>query len=560
MDSCIVTWRMSIGCFYNRVHGVRCLQKTTCKFSFKLSFLFLFIRCIITHISAFNRYLFTSVNNIQTATVVCLLVILAGDVETNPGPATAEQSVSLLHFNIRSIRHKLDYVKTNFLDFDILCFTETHLDSNILTDELLLSENYNCPYRKDRTNHGSGILIYVLNTLIHKRRTDLEIFWDECIWIEVQVNNERHLVGIFYSPKTSDRNFFNAFSLNLEAAFEISKNIVVAGDFNEDLLCSSYHNLRDIILANSLVNIICVPTRERALLDPIIVPEDLRVLDSGILETPREISDHEATYVILAHNYALSSSFKRTIWLYKHADFNKLRTKIISFDWKCLLDGTTNQACLIFKETFLKFAKECIPNKEVTIRPDDKPWYDSEIRLYSRKRDRQKSKALKSGSQVQWTNYKHLRNKVNNLKKHAKETFYNNLEFTLTDTFSGNKKDFWKLIRHFTRSKSSTATIPPLCSILPSGEKTYHVTDADKANCLNDYFISISSVDDTNATLPLFYEKTNKVLDKIETTEKEVQDIIDSLNLNKASGPDLISHKMIKKRFCCNFEASVYSF
>ena len=75
-------------------------------------------------------------------------------------------------------------------------------------------------------------------------------------------------------------------------------------------------------MANSLVNIICVPTRKRVLLDPIRVPEDLHVLDSGILETSRKISDHEATYVILAHNYALPSSFKRTIWLYNLADFN----------------------------------------------------------------------------------------------------------------------------------------------------------------------------------------------------------------------------------------------
>ena len=102
------------------------------------------------------------------------------------------------------------------------------------------------------------------------------------------------------------------------------------------------------------------------------------------------------------------------------------------------------------------------------------------------------------------------------------------------------------MIHHFTRSQNSTASISPLCSILSSGEKTYHVTDADKANCLNGYLLSISSVDDINATLPLFYEKTNKVFDKIETTEKEVQDI-GSLNLNKATGPDLISYKIIKR-------------
>ena len=56
-----------------------------------------------------------------------------------------------------------------------------------------------------RINQGGGILIYVLNTLIHKLWADLEIYWDECIWIEVEVNNERYLVGLFYSPKTSDK-------------------------------------------------------------------------------------------------------------------------------------------------------------------------------------------------------------------------------------------------------------------------------------------------------------------------------------------------------------------
>ena len=41
--------------------------------------------------------------------------------------------------------------------------------------------------------------------------------------------------------------------------------------------------------------------------------------------------------------------------------------------------------------------KTCIPSKKVTVRPDDKPWYNSEIRRTSRKRDRLKSKAIKTG-------------------------------------------------------------------------------------------------------------------------------------------------------------------
>ena len=37
---------------------------------------------------------------------------------------------------------------------------------------------------------------------------------------------------------------------------------------------------------------------------------------------------------------------------------------------------------------FIEFAKLCIPNKTIVVRKDDKPWYDSEIRRNSRKRDR----------------------------------------------------------------------------------------------------------------------------------------------------------------------------
>ena len=178
---------------------------------------------------------------------------------------------------------------------------------------------------------------------------------------------------------------------------------------------------------------------------------------------------------------------------------------------------------------------------------NDKPWYDSEIRKYSRKRDRQKSKATKSGLQTDWTKYKLLRNKVNNLKKHAKETFYNNLELSLLSNFSNNKKEFWKIVKHFTSKKDAVSSIPPLSTTNTSGTHILHVTDEEKANCLNNYFAAISTLDDSNADLPPFYELTDKVLDKIDITEDEIRDVIINLDPNKASGPDLISNKMIKQ-------------
>ena len=327
---------------------------------------------------------------------------------------------------------------------------------------------------------------------------------------------------------------------------ELCQNIVILGDLNEDLLNENYRNLRDILLTNSPQNIISVPTRGRTLLDPIIVPDELTAHDSGVLPTPNEITDHFATYIVLPHDYSVSSAYTQRVWFYKRANFTQLENNIRSFDWKCLFDGTVNDRYALFTNKFMDFVNATIPHKDVVIRPNDKPWYDSEIRKFSRKRDRQKTKAVRTSLQSDWIKYKNLRNKVNNLKRHAKETLYNNLEFSLLSNFSNNKKDFWKIVKHFTTEKDSVSSIPPLSTPTASGAHLWHVTDGEKADCLNSYFASVSSLDDSYAVLLPFIELTDKVLDNVDITEDEINDIIVNLDPNKASGPDLISNKMIK--------------
>ena len=87
-----------------------------------------------------------------------------------------------------------------------------------------------------------------------------------------------------------------------------SRNIIILGDLNEDFLNENYRNLHDIVMTNSLQNVINAPNKRRALLDPILVPDDLSVYDSGDLSIPNEITDHSATYILLPHNYSVSYS------------------------------------------------------------------------------------------------------------------------------------------------------------------------------------------------------------------------------------------------------------
>jgi len=67
--------------------------------------------------------------------------------------------ISLLNLNIRSIRHKLNYSFDNFNDFDVLCFTQTHLDIHIEDIFLLNQCSDSTLYMKD----VSSFSFYVQN-------------------------------------------------------------------------------------------------------------------------------------------------------------------------------------------------------------------------------------------------------------------------------------------------------------------------------------------------------------------------------------------------------------
>ena len=95
------------------------------------------------------------------------------------------------------------------------------------------------------------------------------------------------------------------------------KNVIILGDLNEDLLNSNFRNLRDTLILNSMINVINNPTRQHAILDPILILNDVEVSDSGIIILPQEISDHSATYVSIPLSYEIQQSYERTIWLYK---------------------------------------------------------------------------------------------------------------------------------------------------------------------------------------------------------------------------------------------------
>jgi hypothetical protein len=321
----IGAWRAAIGLYYN---GTHCFHYS---YFFKqypqqhLLYIFgLFIAiyfrnifctlgfCLLKLIFSINMFLLLFNNNLKKISqniaeclrlfyfigsqalfsIKKLLLLLSGDIETNPGPNNQNDAcLSIIHQNIRSIRNKIDFIKDHFNDFEILCFTETHLTNTIKDDQIFL-DGYRCLYRKDNTAHSGGIIIYTSDKLVTKRGFELEMYSEESIWTIVKDKEKNVLIGTVYRHPNSTVEFWSQLENCLEKAHELLKYIVLLGDVNEDQLNHSNHKLRDISIINNMSNVINQPTRvsntSATFIDPIVISSEIKSFDFVVSETSRD--------------------------------------------------------------------------------------------------------------------------------------------------------------------------------------------------------------------------------------------------------------------------------
>ena len=136
MGSYITAHRMSIGMFYAGAYS-SLLKRYSIVFRFGIiDFL-----SLVRFISNFSRFIarncyspFTI--NIQFTLFLLLLLVLGNDVHPNPGPQNYE--LSIFHLNASSVRNKLSYVEDIASESSIICVTESHVDTNIIDNDIIL--------------------------------------------------------------------------------------------------------------------------------------------------------------------------------------------------------------------------------------------------------------------------------------------------------------------------------------------------------------------------------------------------------------------------------------
>ena len=104
-----------------------------------------------------------------------------------------------------------------------------------------------------------------------------------------------------------------------------------------------------------------------------------------------------------------------------------------------------------------------------------------------------------------------------------------------------------KLWKCFLKSNKGSGNFLPLPSIFNyQNSEKFVYDDEEKCDLLNKYFSFISKLDEANAPLPEIELKINNNITDLNVSVEEISDIIQILHPNKASGPDVINHKMLK--------------
>jgi hypothetical protein len=480
------------------------------------------------------------------------------DIHPHPGPAQdAFGNLSFCHINIRSINaeNRLDaFINQVANKFDVITSNETWLSIKHPNIKYEIP-GYTGPYRFDRTLQASGgVMVWVVDSIVAKRRDDLGVLKLETLWIQLDLPKTKILIATCYRQPDTEGIYGEHFWVKLQQTYDKAKNtpirnIIMTGDFNADLNTDkpAYDELQAFLATNHLFQHIKEPTR--------ITPTRNSILDLIITNSPSLVTNIQVTAPVHYNDHCTISgevtslickrkAYQRTMWDYKNANFDGFRQRLSETTWdECFVNDDPNIAGETWTSKFLEISKLFVKSKTVTVRPNDKSWYSNYLRRLGRLKDRSHRKWARYKIPDNWESYCTARNLYFDECARFKLEHEEKLSLSLANDATTNPQKWWGLAKQIMGNNKSS-TYPTLVS-----QGVLFTTDEEKAHIFNETFLNISKLNNIpneplhQNPIPL----TDKVLDHIIIKEQDVKDILTTVNVNKAFGPDNVSPRLIKE-------------
>ena len=442
----------------------------------------------------------------------------SGDIEINPGPkSNSYQSFSIFHWNLNRISvHnflRLSLLRA-YIKSDVVCLSETYLDSSILhDDDHLQILGYNL-YREDHSlNVKSGVVCIYYNISLPLNVKNIR-YLQECINFEIKIKDKLcNFITLYRSPNQSQddfESFINNFELNLDSVMVNNPFLtVVLGDFNatsslwynRDITTYEVSKIDGAASQFGLEKIIKEPTHiigdSSLCIDLIFTTQPNLVMEPGVHSSLHSNCHHHITFAKLNLKIYYPPPYERDVWHYQKANVDQIRQAIIEFPWGNRFPNINlNEQVQLFTQTFQNIISNYISHETITCDDRNPPWIDEKIK----KLVLHKNRGFNAYSRDK--NNTDLFNKIPSLQAHlktsteeSKQNYYSRLSNKLLDSKT-SPKSYCSILKAFLNNKKIPC-IPPL---LRNGK--FIMDFKEKAELFNDFFTRQCSLVNNNSKPP----------------------------------------------------------
>lgn len=495
------------------------------------------------------------------------ILINSGDIETNPGPSVRKSGIlSVCHWNLNSLWVD-DFVKVNLLsaflsthDIDILCLSETFLDSSIMDDDpRILINGYNLIRSDHPTNSKQGgVCIYYKDYLPLVNRVDLTNL-HECLVCEIKFGrNNCFLTTLYRSPSQSVDQFAlfkQQFEETITKINDQSPTIsLFLGDYNarnsqwypNDITNTAGRELGNLISMYGIAQIINEPTHilsgSTSCIDLVFTSSKNLITDFGVLPSLFSRCHHQIVFAKLNFKVFYPPVYERRIWDFSKADNVSIQKAISNITWEESLSKlNVDDRVEMLTNSILNVCSNFIPNRMIRVRDKDAPWMNDEIKQIILDKAKIYRRYVKNGRRdYDYQSLCEIRNRCKSLIQKRKSDYYKKLSDSLNDPHISPKK-YWSVLHRFLNKRKSPQ-IPPI-----RHNNSVVTNVSEKANIFNSFFAKQCSLLLTDSIIPnQLHLNTNKRLDSVTFDSDKVLSIIRSLDVNKAHGWDNVSIRMLK--------------
>ena len=440
---------------------------------------------------------------------------------------------------------------------NIVIGNESWLDGSINSNEVF-PEGFKA-YRKDRNKNGGGVFILASHNLESREMELPEGINAEMLWIHVKIKGAKDLyIGSFYRPPSKTEPTYLEEIRTVMREIPATAHIWLAGDFNlgdvdwnhstpkpQASNPTQCNQILEIASEFFLEQVVSLPTRvteyTSAILDLFFTNNATLVNKCNVIPG---IGDHEAVFVETSLRPMIQKKTPRKVNIYRKANFEAMKegmnSKYEEFR-RTAPETDINSLWQKFVNILKEEMQQHIPTKMISGKKNTKPWITRHIKSLHRRLRKLYERQKKSKCPRDRQKYVEARSETQKLER---QEYWKHIEGILDDNKDEENeirptkhKKFWKYVKAL---KKDTCGVAPL----KDNGRTYS-DPIDKANILNRQYESVFTRENTR-NIPNVTGRPSPPMPKIDIDNAGVCKLLRQLNPQKASGPDLLSSRILK--------------